>query len=291
MSKKSLGVIYKSDIVYLYKKISNIENTYQKTITDWLNELKVIFSNEYFNTLEPEEKIFFNENVRILIDGEKNLNYKTAVFFIPLLLTYNSNFIKNTIHKNHSTNSIFIEWFYEIIEWFNKLGIEISKENYIIENKYKEEIKISNNKKYSESKKSELIREIRKSKDEKLVLFLKEMNECYNISLSMYTKLDATIRKDVNNKFLNLFDEISYFPLSSKHFILQKLDNIVNDEIKKLNDNYKKAKIQKDYTKFLDERFDYLEYKKSKEISIKSKKFEYDPLSEYSFFKQMEINE
>ena len=96
MSKKSTGIIYKSDIVYLYKKISNIENTYQKTITDWLNELKVIFSNEYFNTLEPEEKIFFNENVRILIDGEKNLNYKTAVFFIPLLLTYDNYFIKNT---------------------------------------------------------------------------------------------------------------------------------------------------------------------------------------------------
>ncbi|MDU2591601.1 MAG: hypothetical protein E7C86_03165 [Paeniclostridium sordellii] len=291
MSKKSTGVIYKSHIADFYKKISGIENTYAKTINDWLDQLKLIFDSDYFDVLDIEEKVFFEENIKILIDGQKDLNYKTAVFFIPLLLTYDNCFIKNTIQKKYSTNSIFIEWVYEIIVWFNKLGIEISKENYIIENKYKEEIKISNNKKYSESKKSELIREIRKSKDEKLVLFLKEMNECYNISLSMYTKLDATIRKDINNKFLNLFDEISYFPLSSKHFILQKLDNIVNDEIKKLNDNYKKAKIQKEYTKFLDERFDYLEYKKSKEISIKSKKIEYDPLSEYSFFKQIEINE
>lgn len=244
MSNKSIGVIYKSDIVYLYKKISGIENTYQKTITDWLNELKLIFSEEYFNALDTKEKLFFNENIRVLIDGEKNLNYKTAVFFIPLLLTYDNYFIKNTIHKEYSKNSIFIEWFYEIIGWFNKLGIEISKENYIIENKYKQEIKISNNKRYSESKKSELIREIRKSNDEKLKLFLKEMNECYDISLNMYTKLDTTIREDMNSKFLDLFDEISCLPLSSKYFILQKLDNIVNDEIKKLKDKYKKAERQ-----------------------------------------------
>ncbi|CEQ08324.1 Uncharacterised protein [[Clostridium] sordellii] len=291
MSKKSTGVIYKSDIVYLYKKISDIENTYQKTITDWLNELTLIFSNEYFNALNHQEKLFFNENIRILIDGKKNLNYKTAVFFIPLLLTYDNYFIKNTLHKNYSTNSIFIEWFYEIIGWFDKLGIELTKENYIIQEKYKQEIKISNNKKYSESKKSELIRKLRKSKDEKLSLFFKEMNECCEISLRMYAKLDKTISVDINKKCLDLINEISYLPLSSRHLVTEKLDNIVKKEIEKLKTNYEKYKNKDSYEKYLDEIFDYLEYKTSKEIGIKSKKFEYDPLSEYSFFKQMEINE
>ena len=159
MSKKSKGIIYKSDIVYLYKKISDIENTYQKTITDWLNELTLIFSNEYFNALNYQEKVFFNENIRILIDGKKNLNYKTAVFFIPLLLTYDNYFIKNTLHKKYSTNSIFIEWFYEIIGWFDKLGIELTKENYIIQEKYKQEIKISNNK--AELRRKENCRQLR----------------------------------------------------------------------------------------------------------------------------------
>ncbi len=291
MSKKSKGVIYKSDILSLYRNISGIENSYQKTITDWLNELKLIFNSDYFNSLNPEEKLFFNENIKILIEGEKDLNYKTAVFFIPLLLTYDTCFIKNTIHKKHSTNSIFIEWFYEIIGWFNKLGIEMTSENYILKEKYKQEIKISNNKKYLESKKSELIRKLRKSNDEKLSLFFKEMNECYEISLRMYTKLDKTISIDINNKCLDLIDEISYLPLSSRYVVAEKLDNIIKKEIEKLKINYEKYKNKDSYEKYLDEIFDYLEYKTSKEISIKSKKFEYDPLSEYSFFKQMEINE
>lgn len=291
MSKKSKGVIYKSDILRLYSKITGIENSYQKTITDWLNELKLIFNSDYFNSLNLEEKVFFEENIKILIDGQKDLNYKTAVFFIPLLLTYNSNFIKNTIHNKHSSNSVFIDWFYEILSYFKKLGIEIGKENYIIENKDDEVSKIIKNKKYSATKKGDLVREIRKSNDENLKLFFEEMNKSYCISLKMYTKLDTIIRADINNKFLDIFNEISNLPLTSKYYIMKKIDNIVKDEIENLKINHKKYKNQDSYEKYIDEIFDYLEYKSSKESSERFKQFEYNEESEYSLLKQIMINE
>lgn len=74
--EKSNEIIYLSNIVSIYNKISVCNNTTQSTITKRLNKIYKIFDERFYRTLNNEEKDFFNKNVKILIDGKKKLNYK-----------------------------------------------------------------------------------------------------------------------------------------------------------------------------------------------------------------------
>ena len=73
--KKTNEILYLSNIVSIYNKISVCTNTTQSTITKILNKIYKIFDERFYRSLNNEEKDFFDKNIKILIDGKKKLNY------------------------------------------------------------------------------------------------------------------------------------------------------------------------------------------------------------------------
>ncbi|MFQ6872612.1 MAG: hypothetical protein ACLVEC_08230 [Romboutsia timonensis] len=73
--KKTNEILYLSNIVSIYNKISVCTNTTQSTITKRLNKIYKIFDERFYRSLNNEEKDFFDKNIKILIDGKKKLNY------------------------------------------------------------------------------------------------------------------------------------------------------------------------------------------------------------------------
>ena len=73
--KKTNEILYLSNIVSIYNKISVCTTTTQSTITNRLNKIDKILDERFYRSLNNEEKDFFDKNIKILIDGKKKLNY------------------------------------------------------------------------------------------------------------------------------------------------------------------------------------------------------------------------
>ncbi|CEQ28802.1 hypothetical protein [Paraclostridium sordellii] len=287
--EKSNEIIYLSNIVSIYNKISVCNNTTQSTITKRLNKIYKIFDERFYRTLNNEEKDFFNKNVKILIDGKKKLNYKTACFFIPILLTYDHEFIKN-LEKNKYTNyGVMIDWLYEVVLYYESFGIEIQKQNYIIKEKMRMYKSIGNNKRHSELEKTKLILNLKNEKDKELELFLEEIQLSFNFSVDIYLKLDNINKNIPDEKIFDLFNQIFSLPKTSKMNIAYKIDKIIKKEIKDVENRYKQGMGKNIELIDMDTKLDFIECK-----SLKTQKLDiYNNLedeTEYRFLKQLELN-
>ncbi|CEQ19405.1 hypothetical protein [Paraclostridium sordellii] len=287
--EKTNEILYLSNIVSIYNKISVCNNTTQSTIKKRLNKIYKIFDERFYRSLNNEEKDFFDKNIKILIDGKKKLNYRTACFFIPVLLTYDHEFIKN-LEKNKYTNyEVMIDWLYEVVLYYESFGIEIQKENYILKEKFKIHKNIGNNKRYSESKKTELILNLKNEKDKELELFLEEMQLSFNFVVDIYLKLDDMNKNIPDEKIFDLFNQISRLPKTSKMNIAYKINKIIKKEIKDVEIRYKES-IDKNIDLIdMDIKWDFIECK-----SLKNQKLYIDnnveDQIECSFLKQLELN-
>ena len=61
--KKTNEILYLSNIVSIYNKISVCTNTTQSTITKRLNKIYKIFDERFYRSLNNEEKDFFDKNI------------------------------------------------------------------------------------------------------------------------------------------------------------------------------------------------------------------------------------
>ena len=215
--------------------------------------------------------------------------YRTACFFIPILLTYDHEFIKN-LEKNKYTNyEVMIDWLCEVVLYYESFGIEIQKENYILKEKFKIHKNIGNNKRYSESKKTELILNLKNEKDKELELFLEEMQLSFNFVVDIYLKLDNINKNIPDEKIFDLFNQISRLPKTSKMNIAYKINKIIKKEIKDVEIRYKES-IDKNMDLIdMDIKWDFIECK-----SLRNQKLYIDNNIEdeidCSFLKQLELN-
>lgn len=287
--EKTNEILYLSNIVSIYNKISVCTNTTQSTITKRLNKIYKIFDERFYRSLNNGEKDFFDKNIKILIDGRKKLNYRTACFFIPILLTYDHEFIKNLEKNKYTSYEVVIDWIYEVVLYYESFGIEIQKENYILKEKFKIHKNIGDNKIYSESKKTELILNLKNEKDKELQLFLEEMQLSFNFVVDIYLRLDNINKNIPDEKIFDLFNQISRLPKTSKMNIAYKTNKIIKKEIKDVEIRYKES-IDKNMDLIdMDIKWDFIECK-----SLKNQKLYIDNNVEdeidYSFLKQLELN-
>lgn len=236
--------MFKSEMCKLYNDIygdqmlDKVFNSRLRNICNMINDDRIV------KKLKSNELGYYSDYIKPVIDNQKNIKYEAAIFFMPLIKTYDYKII--TKSKNVTINE-----FYEWITGVEKAQIPVryklinSINNTILRDKIN---KINKNQKLSPAEKTKKV-----SIEKRKFLYCKNMvleNNETNLLISggIYIKIrDSIIEKyeyeHVAKKLKYIIDVLTYSSPTIRINIVPKIEKLIKREIEK----YEKGKIKLNY--------------------------------------------
>ena len=207
---------------------------------------RCIESDEFYNYLNKKEQGYYNAIIKPAIKDEKNLDYETMVFFLPLIRVDIAKIFNNSGSDTYMT----IEEMHELIDRLEEAQ-NLLKDNFVehVKNKLeKKKEKIRNNSKLYSSDKTIKIKQLEKEFNKEWDEINSEKREIYFISFHIYIKIyDFNVINVMDNngiyrRIKGIEKYINRVPDIVKLNLIPKIEKLMFKE-------FSKYKGEKDITK------------------------------------------